>query len=205
LIDVAALAEAEIPVMVDLHLGRLGYSLNAKLGCRHLAYVYRETLRCPDSVAIVARRDGILAGSASATADPELLMMRLRRGLGLRDATALVFHALRRPSLLSELRESRDLARPLLWNGEYVRATWTTLIVDRRFEGYGVAQALGRAVEDFLRGRGVRAYRLDARVDNAAVLAFHQRWGCVHVETRGRNALFVKSLLGGPPQTMAAY
>ncbi|NLF39440.1 GNAT family N-acetyltransferase [bacterium] len=184
----------DIPAAVRIHTEGMPYSLNVRLGGKHLAYVYEKTMAHKASIAVGAFCGGELAGVVSATRDPQALAGHLMSGLGARRLCALCARLLARPWLVLDYFEARRLGRPVVSNGEAVEACLTAIVVAPDYRGRRVAQALVHAVDAFMRDNGIKTYRLDTRVSNERSQAFYRKEGFVEAERRGRNIIFVRSV-----------
>lgn len=188
------LAEADIPAVAALHRSTMTYSLNSRLGGKHLEYVYAEMGKDPQSLVAVARVDDRLAGAVSATIDPELFKKQLFRQQSISQWLRLGFQMVRQPGLVRDAAAASRSDSPLLYKGIPVRAYLASIFVAPGMRRLGVGKALVQAVEGFFRDRGVFIYRLDTRVNNVSALAFYRRLGFLEAGSRGRDMVFLRDL-----------
>jgi ribosomal protein S18 acetylase RimI-like enzyme len=183
--------EADVEPAVALHRRAIPYSLNSRLGAAHLARAYRVLGADATSMVVVAARAATVVGVVVASLDPGALERRILLGIGPRGWLGIAAGLARRPALLAEILRP---GRPVAHAGRAVVPRLIAIAVDAAGRERGVGRALVGAVDDFCRRRGVAAYHLDTRADNAAALAFYSRCGFVEVERRGRDVVLVKEL-----------
>lgn len=180
--------------IVRLHRAVMGYSVNALLGPAHLAAVYRITATLPGACVRVAVDDTGLLGAVSATLDEEQCASQLLHALSIPEKLRMALHLTARPACWRALAAARRASKPVLVDGQPVRACLTSIIVDPSCQGRGIGRALVGAVDAFMREHGVARYRLDTRDTNAGARAFYTRLGFVEHEQRGSDIIFVRKL-----------
>lgn len=188
------LTQRELDDVVSLHRLALGYTLNARLGRRHLRTIYEITMGDSDSLVAVARDGSEIGGVVSATLDPEALSARLAWRLTLPHAASLLGHLARRPWMALDFLEHRQLARPLRFAGRVVRPCLTAIAVAPRHRGRSLGNLLVHAVDVFMRAHGEAAYRLDTRLQNKGAREFYRRLLFSEAEVMGRNIMLVREL-----------
>lgn len=193
-VQIKPMEREDIPAVVTLHRRFLGYSVNSLLGPAHLAYLYEFMRSDPESIVLVARCRGDIAGVVSATLDPESLAKRLMGGLGVAGWLGLLLRLLARPGALLKWFAGRDLGRPVSYENRPVVPCLTAIAVDGRFRKAGIGKSLVTGVEDFCRNRGYGSFRLDTLADNDTSRKFYERLGFVEVEQRGENVILVRVL-----------
>ncbi|MCX7847881.1 MAG: GNAT family N-acetyltransferase [bacterium] len=183
-----------VGAVVALHRAVLGYSLNALLGPAHLAAVYRITAAMPSACVRVAVEGEDLLGAVSATLDEERCAREILRMLPLSQKLSMAAQLSVRPACWRALMAARRASKPVVINGQAVRACLTSIVVDPAHHGKGIGRALVEAVEEFMRQHGVKVYRLDTRASNTGARAFYARLGFVEHEQRGCDIILVKTL-----------
>lgn len=193
-LEIQRLAPGMLDVILRIHRAGMGYSLNARLGEDHLRYLYTVMAADPDCYVGVALMDGRPVGVVSGAVDAEgfaaklIGMMRARRLLSI--ALQMVVH----PVLIWLWLQGNVIARPVLSDSAEVGAVLTAIVVDPQIQSRGVGRALVMAFEEFLRGAGVRTYRLDTRIENRRAAGFYRNLGFVEVARRADSIIFVRKL-----------
>jgi len=186
--------EADTARVAAIHRTVMGYSLNALLGPQHLAAVYRITAILPRACVRVAVDGAEILGAVSAALDEEACARAVLRRLPLRLKLRMALQLLVRPACWRALMAARHASKPVIVDGQPVRACLTSIVVDPACQGRGVGRMLVAAVDEFMRGNGVKYYRLDTRAANAGARAFYTRLGFIEHEQRGFDIIFVRKL-----------
>ena len=188
------LCERHIPALVVLHGALLGYSLNARLGSRHLEKLYRETASSSTGMVTVALLGSEVVGGVSATVDSrEQLRQMLRKTPG-SEMLRMVLRAAFLPQCWASILETFGHETLPTHHDQPIRGELTSIVVSLSCQRKGVGRALVEAVDGFFRSRGVAVYRLETRMANASSQAFYRRLGFTECGTRGRNIVFVRKL-----------
>lgn len=186
------LEDADIQSVVTLHRAVMGYSLNALLGPAHLAAVYRITAALPCAYVRVAVDNRKVLGAVSATLDEEQCARQLVHALPFAQKVSMVAQLACRPVCWRALYAARRASKPVILDGQPIRACLTSIIVDPNCQGRGIGCALVHALDDFMRRNGVNTYRLDTRATNTGARAFYTRLGFIEYEQRGSDIIFVR-------------
>jgi len=188
------LETADIARIVALHHAVMGYSVNALLGERHLAFVYRATAALPDAFVRVAL-DGItVVGAVSATLDEDRAARALLQRMSLQQRIFIALRLLCSPACWRALWRARCASQPVVVDGAPIHACLTSIIVDPHAQGRGIGRALVAGVDDFMRQQGVSCYRLDTRAANSGARAFYTRLGFHEHEQRGLDIIYLRKL-----------
>jgi ribosomal protein S18 acetylase RimI-like enzyme len=191
---VKQLEEADILRVVALHRAVMGYSINALLGDRHLAFVYRVTAALPDVFVRVAVDDGTVVGAVSAVLDEHRTARTLWHHMSWGKRCLVALRLLGSSACWRALWRARCASQPVVVDGVPVNACLTSIIVDPIAQGRGVGRILVGAVDDFMRQHALVQYRLDTRVANRIARAFYTRLGFCEHEWRGSDIIFVRKL-----------
>lgn len=191
---VEPLSDRILSEVVDLHRRELDYTLNSRLGPKHLGFVYRVMMRHPASLVRVALLNGKVTGVVSATLDPASLKSAIMSEMTFSQRLALCRELLIKPGLLFAFLTSLKVERPVSWDGDVVTPVLTTMAVDRETRMMGIGRKLVGYVDHFMIEQGKAVYRLDTRSESARL--FYQRVGFVEVEKRRRDTILVKPLGG---------
>lgn len=192
--SIVPLRDEWVDDVVELHRAVMGYSLNALLGPRHLACVYRITARLPLACVCVATDGERVLGAVSATLDDEACAREVLKALPLARKLSMVAQLCCRPVCWRAALMARRTSRPVVVEGQRVRACLTSIIVAPAWHRCGIGRALVGAVDAFMRSSGVAIYRLDTRVTNTAARAFYLRCGFVTYARRGSDVIFIRKL-----------
>lgn len=188
------LEEGDCARVVALHRAVLGYSVNALLGVRHLAFVYRTTATLPGAFVRVAVEGGTIVGAVSATVDEGRTARLLLQRMTLVQRCCVATRLACSPSCWRALWRARRASQPVIVAGAPIDACLTSIIVDPLCQGRGIGRFLVGAVDDFMRQHALARYRLDTRLSNRGARAFYTRLGfCAH-ERRGSDILFIREL-----------
>jgi ribosomal protein S18 acetylase RimI-like enzyme len=188
------LETADITRIVALHRAVMGYSVNALLGERHLAYVYRITANLPDAFVRVAVDGNAVVGAVSATLDENRAAQALLQRMSLQQRIFVALRLLCSPSCWRALWRARRASQPVVVDGEPIHACLTSIIVDPQAQGRGVGRSLVAAVDDFMRQHTLAQYRLDTRSANSGARAFYTRLGFHEHEQRGLDIIYLRKL-----------
>lgn len=165
----------DAPAMARLHRTSMPTAFLPQLGDGFLRQLYREAIEDPDAVALVAERDGSMAGFATATSSVRSFYRRfaLRRGAL---AGALAAPRLARPSVLRRARETA--AYGTNGNGHGLpEAELLSIAVDEASRGRGIGRALEAAVRSGLAELGVSSFKVVVGADNAGANGFYRACG----------------------------
>jgi ribosomal protein S18 acetylase RimI-like enzyme len=180
--------------VIVIHQAGLGYSLNSRLGTRHLAYLYDSMQRDPDCHVSVALANGRPVGMVSGTLNAEDLKSRLMRSMPADRMAAMAVRLLFQPRLIVQWIRERGAEPPLQHEGQEVVAELTTIAVDARFQGLGLGRRLVYDIEQFFGRRHVASYRLETLVENATARAFYRGLGFVEIGRRGNSLVLWKAV-----------
>lgn len=180
--------------VIRIHRAGLGYTLNSQLGSHHLAYLYEVMGADPECYVGVAVLDGKPAGVISATKDAGRLKSRILRTMPLGRAILTAGRLLYQPSLILEWVKEASIARPVIYEGQHVKAVLTAIATHPDFRARGIGKRLIQELEGFLTRHGVACYRLDTLATNAGARAFYAKLGFVDVGKRADSQVFVKTI-----------
>ena len=180
--------------VIVIHQSGLGYTLNSRLGSRHLAYLYDSMQRDKDSHVGVALADGRPVGVVSGTLNAERLKSMLMRSMPLDRLAAIAVRLVFQPWLIVEWMSERATGAPLQHKGAEIAAELTTIAVDGSFQGLGVGRQLVDDLEQFFSRRHITSYRLETLVENTAARAFYGRLGFVESARRGKSIVLCKAV-----------
>jgi ribosomal protein S18 acetylase RimI-like enzyme len=188
------LQESDIAQVVALHRAVLGYSVNALLGTRHLAFVYRTAALLPATFVHVALEGGTVVGAVSATLNESRTARALLQQMPLVQRCCAAARLACSPSCVRALWRARRTTQPVIVAGLPVAACLTSIVVAPHTQGRGVGRALVARVDDFMRQHAVARYRLDTRLANRGACAFYTRLGFCEHERRGSDIIFLREL-----------
>lgn len=198
-VDVRAMATADIRWAADLHRAALPHGLFPSLGPRFLRQYLATYVDSPAAVALVAERNGALAGFLVGTLDHghhrAHVMGTHLRPIAVRGALALLVRptvawrfvrtrlvryvaAIRRPRVHGPREQGRDRAVAVLAHVAVTPAS----------RGTGVGAELVRAFLDAARAAGASRCELVTRADDDGAFGFYRRLGWDHIgESRDRD------------------
>jgi ribosomal protein S18 acetylase RimI-like enzyme len=188
------LEKRHIDGVVDIHKSQLGYTLNSRLGHRHLAFMYGFMADHPNSCVIVALEGDKPVGVVSGAAEMEKTKSEMMLALPARLWLNILLDFLKNPSLIGEWQKGNDIGRQVLVNETPVDAILATICVASEFQGLGVGRRLVNALEEFFNQRGVGVYRLDTLIENTGARNFYKTLGFVEVGTRRDSVLMIKRI-----------
>jgi ribosomal protein S18 acetylase RimI-like enzyme len=178
-VTVRPMAEADVPVVVEIHLRTFPGFFLSFLGPRFLTLLYRSIRTAPDGVALVAAR-GPVVGFAAGVTSQRAFFRRLVREQWWRFALAAAGAALRRPSTVPRLL--RALRRPAESAEAAADAALLSIGVLPELEGSGIGSRLIESFVAEIGRRGAEALSLTTdRDDNDRVNRFYERHG-FHVQ-----------------------
>jgi ribosomal protein S18 acetylase RimI-like enzyme len=186
--------EQHIPSLVALHRSVLSDTLNARLGTRHLARLYREMMHSDISVVAVALSGDEVVGGTTATIDIHEQRRRMIRATPITEFPVLAINVAFHPGCISDLWEMLYPEVEPLYRGHTVRGDFTTLVVSDAHRRRGIGRALANFVEAFFRSRNCDSYRYAPRRTNLASQQLVRGLGGEEVCTYGRDTIFVRKL-----------
>jgi ribosomal protein S18 acetylase RimI-like enzyme len=193
-IHVQSLSNDVLDEVIAIHQAGLGYTLNSRLGTKHLAYLYQSMQRDQDSHVGVALADGRTVGVVSGTLNSGRLKSKLMRSMPADRLAGIAVRLLFQPWLIVQWIGERAVAAPQQHDGHEVAAELTTIAVDARFQGLGAGRQLVSDLEQFFRKYHVGSYRLETLVENTAARAFYGRLGFVEMARRGKSVVLFKAV-----------
>lgn len=191
-LSVQPLTEESLPAVVEIHRAGLGYTMNSRLGERHLSLLYRLMAKDSQSYVGVAMQGQIPVGVVSGTLDENQLKRRLLWALSARGLCMLVIRLALHPSLLIQWIQGTVIAMPIQHDGTEVAAVLTALAVDATKQSRGVGTRLVQALEAYYALHSVRAYRLDTLTTNERARNFYRRLGFFEVARRAGSVILLK-------------
>lgn len=193
-VEIRGLAIGMLDEVLRIHLAGMGYTLNARLGKDHLRHLYTVMAADPDCYVGVALIDGRPAGVVSGTLDAAQFAARLLRTMSATRLMRTGWNMLVHPGLIWLWAQANAIARPVRSDSLEVRAVLTAIVVDPQIHGRGIGRALVAAFEAFVRGAGVRMYRLDTQMANRSAAAFYGGLGFVEMARRADSIIFVRNV-----------
>jgi glycosyltransferase involved in cell wall biosynthesis/ribosomal protein S18 acetylase RimI-like enzyme len=172
-VDLRPARPADAGVMATLHRRSMPTAFLPQLGDGFLRQLYLTAMEDPNTVAIVAERDGAFEGFATATSSLRGFYRRfaIRRGLL---AAAFAGPRLARPSVVRRVRETAAYGngRSTLPDAELL-----SIAVADTSRGRGVGRALESEVRDGLTERGVSQFKVIVGADNVGANRFYESCG----------------------------
>ncbi len=182
--------------VVVIHREGLGYTVNSRLGCAHLASLYQHMARDHDSYVGVAMAAGKPTGIVSGTLHEDRLKSRILRSMGPAGLARLLLRLSVRPGLVLQWLQSLIIALPVYDHGTEVGAVLTALAVAPDAQGRGTGRQLVHALEGFFRANEVATYRLDTLATNHRALKFYHDLGFAEVARRAGSVVLVRTVGG---------
>jgi ribosomal protein S18 acetylase RimI-like enzyme len=158
--------------MAALHRRSMPTGFLPRLGRRVLRQIHLAAIDDPDTIALVAERDGAFEGFATATSSARTFSRRFAIDRGVL-AAAL---ALPRLARLGSLRELREVAADRSGSPHLPDAELLSIAVEVDRRRQGVGRALERAVREGLAERGVSSFKVLVGADNVDAERFYA--GC---------------------------
>jgi ribosomal protein S18 acetylase RimI-like enzyme len=195
-LQIRTLSEEQLDDVVRIHLAGLGYTFNSCLGQGHMRFLYRSMREDPACYVGVAKLGERTAGVVSGSIDAGEFSARLFRAMSKRQVASIAWRMLVQPRLIWAWLQTVAIAAPVRISSTEVRAVLTAIAVDAEIQGKGIGRALVGAFEAFLREHGVRAYKLDTRLQNERALRFYAELGFERAARRADSVVFVRRLCG---------
>ncbi len=180
--------------VIRIHQTGLGYTLNSRLGKKHLAFLYRAMSlddKCYVGVALIENRP---VGVVSGALDPEVFKKRLIRTLPLPRIASMAWKLIVDPRLILEWRKGNKIGSPVYYEEKEVPAILTAIAVDPKFRSRGIGKLLITAIEKFFMCQDIRFYHLDTLLENKPARKFYESLGFQEIEARADSILFVKAI-----------
>jgi len=193
-VSLQPLTPGNIDSVVELHLSSLSYSINSKLGFRHLTNIYKRMAADSDSLIAVATAEQRTIGVVSATLNSGTLRRQLIAEASPAEKLSLLGRMLLHPSIFSEWIQSRSHSQPVIYKDAIVNPCLTAIAVATNVRRHGVGRTLIEAVDKFVQSSGNLAYFLETRSINEASRNFYAKMGFVEVEQRGRDIVLIKEV-----------
>jgi len=168
----------------------MSYSLNSRLGVKHLACLYSLLQHDSSCLVTLAAAEEKILGIVSAVSDPRRFKQKVFSSMPFSSWVEIA----KQPALWLDAWRDRALDHPLVYKKIEIKPMLTAIAVDEAARQSGIGRALVQAVDDFFRRQSQPFYYLDTRVDNASARALYQRLGFIEHERRGRNLILVKEL-----------
>jgi len=194
MINIRELRSEDIPEVVNIHREAIGYSLNARLGSRHLSNIYACVKKSESAIVNVAEVDGIICGVVSAATNPEKLSSEIIKSLSFKQKLLLAINFIIRPWQICNIREHRHLSLPVAYKSVQVSACLTVLAVAPQHRGKGISKTLITSVEDYFKSQNINYYRLDTFSTNTNARTFYNYLGFDEIGQVGRNVILVKEI-----------
>ena len=192
MINIRKLKKKDIPLVVDFHRKAIGYSLNARLGKKHLAKVYDSVRISNLAIVNVVEVDGKISGVVSATTNPDKLSAEIIKSFS--QKLLLAINLTIRPWLLFNVLEHFRMASPVIYNDTLVNSCLTVIAVVPESRGKGLGKKLITSIESFFISQNINCYRLDTFKTNTNARTFYKKLGFVEKEQKGRNIILIKEI-----------
>jgi ribosomal protein S18 acetylase RimI-like enzyme len=191
-VEVQALESKYLDDIIRIHLEGLGYTLNSRLGPRHLGFLYQTMAGDPMCYVGMALVAGVPVGVVSGTLDANSLKSRVLRSMTVMQGLGIAKAFVLEPRLLMDWLKESIIGSSLRYDGGQVVATLTTLAVDSRFRGRGAGRQLVKALESFFAARNVLIYRLETLLGNETARGFYSSLGFKEADRRAGSYVMVK-------------
>ncbi|HUP18642.1 MAG TPA: GNAT family N-acetyltransferase, partial [Gemmatimonadota bacterium] len=164
---------ADASAMATLHRRSMPTAFLPQLGDGFLRQLYLAAMEDPNTVAVVAERDGAFEGFGTATSSLRNFYRRfaIRRGVL---AMALAGPRLARPSVIRRVRETAAYGNG---RSELPDAELLSIAVAESSRGRGVGRALESEVRDGLSERGVSQFKVIVGANNVDANKFYASCG----------------------------
>lgn len=193
-IIIRPLEEKYIQDIVRIHRTVLGYTINSRLGDKHLAHMYRYMSQNPECYTGVAFDDDTPVGIISGTVNMERTKSGLLGSLKPKQWLNIALKTIREPSLIAEWQKSNVIGRQVCFDGRAVDPILTSIGVDPNYQGKGVGKQLIGVLEKFFVLRKIGIYHLDTLSINHHARAFYKNLGFQEVDTRSDSVILVKRI-----------
>jgi GNAT superfamily N-acetyltransferase len=180
--------------VILIHQGGLGYTLNSRLGKKHLAFLYDSMQHDPDCHVGVALAGGRPVGVVSGTLNAARLRSRLLRSMPLDRLAAIAVRLMLQPWMIVQWLQENAIGGPMKRDGQEVVAELTTLAVAASHRGLGAGRRLVIDLERFFSKCNVGSYRLETLVANGAARAFYGGLGFAEIARRGSSVVLLKAV-----------
>ncbi len=180
--------------VIRIHRLGLGYTLNSRLGTKHLQFLYQSMSQDPDCYVGVALAGTRPLGVISGTANADILRARLLRSATAGTKIRLAFSVLRHPSLVSEWSKGSAIGAPVRFQNQEVAAVLTAIAVDPGSQGRGIGQLLVAALEEYFAEHGICIYKLDTLIANKSARDFYHKLGFQELEIREDTVILIKTI-----------
>jgi glycosyltransferase involved in cell wall biosynthesis/ribosomal protein S18 acetylase RimI-like enzyme len=171
--EVVRLARVEDrKAIAELHMHGINTGFLSSLGPRFLAVLYLAMIRDPDSVVLVADRDGVVVGFVAGTTDTGAFYRRFARRYA--PAAGLAVLARLRPGMLARMRETRGYGSNR--TGE-VKAELLSMAVAPAARGRGLANRLGGELLAWAGSRHLDSMRVVVGAANEPAIRVYRKMG----------------------------
>ena len=192
MINIRKLRSEDIPVVVVLHRKAISYSLNARLGKKHLSKIY-DCVRISNlAIVNVVEVDGKISGVVSATTNPEKLSAEIIKSFS--QKLLLAINLIIRPWLLYNVLEHFRMASPVIYNDTLIKPCLTAIAVVPECRGKGLGKKLIASIESFFVSQNIDCYKLDTFKTNTNARIFYKKLGFVETQQIGRNVILIKKI-----------
>jgi len=192
MINIRKLKKEDIPLVVDFHRKAIGYSLNARLGKKHLSKIYDFVRISNIAIVNVIELDGKISGVVSATTDPEKLSAEIIKTFS--QKLLIAINLIIRPWLFYNVLEHYRMASPVIYNDALVNSCLTAIAVVPESRGKGLGEKLITSIDLFFKSKNINCYRLDTFKTNTKARTFYKKLGFVEIRQIGRNVILIKEI-----------
>ncbi len=192
MINIRKLRSEDIPAVVVLHRKAISYSLNARLGKRHLSRIYKFVNKSEIAVVNIAEIDGKVVGAISATINSEKLSTEIIKSFS--QKLLLATNLIIRPWLLYNVLEQYQLSLPVIYDNLLINSCLASIAVAPEYRGQGIGKKLVASVEDYFKSQNIKFYRLDTFKTNTNAQAFYKKLGFVELKRKMRSCILIKAI-----------
>ena len=193
-IQIEPLRREFLDEVILIHHEGLGYTLNSKLGKKHLAFLYSSMQNDPDCHVGVALAEGRPIGVVSGTLNDARLRSRLFRSMSAERLTATAVRLVLQPRMIVQWFQENAPGALLKRDDQEIGAVLTTLAVAGSHRGLGVGRQLVDDLEGFFGERNVSRYRLETLVANGTAREFYGGLGFEEIARKGKSVVLLKGV-----------
>lgn len=185
-----------IPEVVELHLSVLGYTLNAKLGLRHLNHLYRVILQEQQNGLVLVSLDnnGRVDGFISACRDLQKIEVAINKSFAFLNYCIITGYFFHHPGDLRKLVSHYLFSRHLRLKYPSPFASILTLGVDPYKQRSGIGRLLICELVRYFAGSSVRTLYVDTLVTNYKAIHFYEKQDFNPLETVWGNLILAKKI-----------
>ena len=169
--------------LVKLHLRCLPYSLNSKLGTKHLESLYKSLLGTEDSKVLISEENGNLRGFISGFVNYGEVLRRTQATLSISFILNIAKELIKKPLIILDILDTvwitSTIRRRASNNSIGYISTWG---VAPEYQGSTIGLQLFGQMTKYLKESGSRKILIDVRKSNNRVFEFYARTGYKVIE-----------------------